>query len=136
MENFTKFGYSLGYGGVYKNFSEIMIIIDPGVSKKNNIFSVSSGVIIKSIQYPQIKRFWHCHIYGNIGCIFPNISSNIGIKYEDNMYKIDTNIFQLSLISIDERSRFISNLDGLRSAYLSRQFISCMVTKDAKNALS
>ena len=65
--------FTKGAGGVFKQSSEIVIIFDPGTSRKNGLFSVSAGIWIRDMQPGFPKRFWDSNIYGGAGCLFPTL---------------------------------------------------------------
>jgi hypothetical protein len=135
ISTLLEFGYTKGAGGVIRKGSEITTIFDPGTSRKNGLFSVSAGIWINCLGSDYPKRFWNCHIYGGVGCLFPAMQDTFvhmssSINSEKYRKSLEDSVRLLAM-----RSEGLSKISQIREAFLRGDFSRCLILKDARHFL-
>lgn len=131
---FEDAGYTRGRGGVYTQNSAIVFVVDPGTSRRNGLFSISSGIWLRDIGETAPDRFWQFHIYGNIQCMVPADIADLGTVSA----KIDQHQLENLACNALRIIKYIGNMsstDMVRTAYFDGVFDRCMVTKSAREHL-
>lgn len=135
IEELGSRGFAKGRGGAFSESDEVLLIVDPNISRKTGQFSLSTGIWLKALRGEDPSGYWRCHIYGGAGNLMPDLEAGVKAIERSIGSGHDLEAAVRVASALADRSRDLMTFAGVRVAFLRGDFTRCMILKEARRLL-